>query len=117
VRVQINDWIRARCPENGSGVPQLAGTPGAVASPFLSGWFETADTVESARNSGKWKATGSASGYTADGVHPSQTGHAAMAAAIDTVAVQSAYNAQPLTSPRRIMTVSIGGTPTAIRLS
>jgi lysophospholipase L1-like esterase len=42
--------------------------------------FETADTVETTRNSGKWKSPG----YTADGTHPSATGHAAMAGAVTT---------------------------------
>lgn len=60
VRTSVNDWIRT--------------TP----SP-LSGYFEVADTVESARNSGIWKAL-----YTADGTHPSLTGHNAAAAAVTT---------------------------------
>lgn len=58
-RTNINDWIRT--------------TPAPLA-----GYFETADAVESARNSGLWKAPG----YTADGLHPSSAGHIAMAAAI-----------------------------------
>jgi lysophospholipase L1-like esterase len=59
-RVTINDWIRT--------------TPAP-----LSGYFETADAVESARNSGLWKPL-----YTNDGTHPLAIGHAAMAATIDT---------------------------------
>lgn len=39
----------------------------------LSGVFEGADQVESARNSGIWKA-----GYTADGIHGNQTGNVAI---------------------------------------
>lgn len=46
----------------------------------LTSFFEIADTVESSRNSGRWKAPG----YTADGIHPSAVGHAAMAAGINT---------------------------------
>jgi lysophospholipase L1-like esterase len=60
-RVALNDWIRS--------------TPAPLA-----GYFETADTVETTRNSGKWKSPG----YTADGTHPSATGHAAMAGAVTT---------------------------------
>jgi hypothetical protein len=60
VRNNLNDWIRT--------IP----TP-------LSGYFETADIVESARNSGKWKAV-----YTTDGIHPKDTTiHSLMAAAIN----------------------------------
>lgn len=46
----------------------------AVASP-LAGCFEVADAIESARDSGKLKATGAANGYTIDGVHESQAGY------------------------------------------
>jgi hypothetical protein len=48
---QVNDWIRA----NTAGI---------------TGYFEVADAVESARNSGKWKAPG----YTGDGLHAVQAG-------------------------------------------
>jgi lysophospholipase L1-like esterase len=41
----------------------------ATPSP-LAGYFEVADTVESARNSGKWKAS-----QTSDGLHPNPTGY------------------------------------------
>lgn len=68
VRIQLNDWIRT--------------TP----SP-LSGYIETADAVESARNSGKWKVNGSANYATADGLHPSATMHTAMAATMPTFTV------------------------------
>jgi lysophospholipase L1-like esterase len=53
-RLTVNTWIRT--------------TP----SP-LSGYIELADTVESARDSGKWKA-----GYTSDGLHPNSTAGADM---------------------------------------
>jgi lysophospholipase L1-like esterase len=59
-RVAINDWIRT--------------TPAP-----LSGFFETADAVESARNSGRWNPS-----FTSDGTHPLPVGHIAMASAIDT---------------------------------
>ncbi|WP_342576510.1 SGNH/GDSL hydrolase family protein [Paenibacillus sp. FSL M8-0142] len=64
VRVRINDWIRT--------------TPAP-----LSGYFETADTVETSRNSGIWKQ---GMVLTTDnlGIHPSAAGHLAMMAAIDT---------------------------------
>lgn len=58
-RTQLNDWIRT------------------IPSP-LTGYIEVADAVESARNSGLWKAPD----YTADGVHPRDTGHAAIAAIV-----------------------------------
>jgi lysophospholipase L1-like esterase len=61
VRGQANAWIRA-------------GADG-----LINGFFETADAVESARDSGFWASTG----LTSDGAHPSTTGHAAIAAAIN----------------------------------
>jgi lysophospholipase L1-like esterase len=60
LRTQYNDWVRT------------------LPAP-LTGYFDTADAVETARNSGIWKA-----GYAADGLHPNATGHAALAAVIDT---------------------------------
>ncbi|OIB04814.1 hypothetical protein AK95_14440 [Paenibacillus sp. LC231] len=64
VRTRLNDWIRT--------------TPAP-----LSGYFETADTVETSRNSGIWKQ---GMVLTTDnlGIHPSAAGHLAMMAAIDT---------------------------------
>ena len=59
-RVTLNAWIRA----NTAGI---------------SGFFEVADVVESARDSGRWKA-----GATADGIHPTDAMHTTMAAAITT---------------------------------
>lgn len=50
----------------------------AVPAPLYS-CFEVADAVETARNSGIWKAN-----YTPDGVHMNATGYAAATAAIDT---------------------------------
>lgn len=63
VRVQINDWIRT--------------TPAP-----LTGYIDTADATESARNSGKWKVTGAANYATTDGTHPTDVMHQAMGAAI-----------------------------------
>lgn len=56
-RVGVNDWLRAGAPiVNGAAV--AVGTAGALlagqAGHPLTGYFETADRVESARNSGKW---------------------------------------------------------------
>ena len=65
VRTQINDWIRT------SPAP-------------LRGYFETADQVETARNSGVWK-----SGLTDDGLHPSTAGLTAAGAAIDPAVIAS----------------------------
>lgn len=62
VRVQVNDWIRDGAPMNTADSSAAAtGATGAgivrkgnAAHP-LDDYFETADTVESARNSGLWK--------------------------------------------------------------
>lgn len=61
-RTTVNDWIRA-----GAGG-------------LLNGYFETADVVETARNSGLWKVNGTANAYTVDGTHPSPLGHSLLAA-------------------------------------
>jgi lysophospholipase L1-like esterase len=57
-RTTLNDWIRAGAPIV-SGTAVAVGTGGAVlagqAGHPLYGYFETADTVETARNSGLWK--------------------------------------------------------------
>jgi lysophospholipase L1-like esterase len=53
------------------------------ASYGLTGYFDVADAVESARNSGKWIVTGAANYATSDGLHPSPAGHALMAAVIN----------------------------------
>jgi lysophospholipase L1-like esterase len=76
-RTTLNDWFR-------DGAPMLAGVAapgttdpaakraGAAGHP-LTGYIEVADTVESARNSGKWAVDAGA--LTADGTHPNTTGH------------------------------------------
>lgn len=56
IRVAYNAWVRT------------------LPAP-LSGYFEAADAVESARDSGKWKAN-----YTPDGLHPAGAGATACAA-------------------------------------
>ncbi len=50
IRVQFNDWVRS----NPAG---------------YAGYFDIADVVESARNSGIWKADGTPGKWTADGTH------------------------------------------------
>lgn len=78
VRTAVNDWIRAGAPLTGpTGAIITMGTTGHP----LWGYYESADAVESSRNSGIWKASGSA--YTADGTHPSTLGHTAIAAIMD----------------------------------
>lgn len=39
------------------------------------GFFDVAAVVESSLNSGLWKVTGAADGYTTDGIHPNQAGY------------------------------------------
>lgn len=100
VRTGYNDWLRDGAPvDEDTLVPVATGTSGALRAgddghPLVA-YIEVADTVESARNSGKWKALGTSgrdASYTADGVHPTPgdypspashpagpEGHAAMA--------------------------------------
>jgi hypothetical protein len=42
--------------------------------PYISGVFEVADQIESSRDSGLWKVSGAAFGYTADGLHENSNG-------------------------------------------
>ncbi len=59
VRQGFNDWLRGGAPMS-AGAAVTVGTPGALlagqAGHPLTGYFEVADTVESARNSGKYRA-------------------------------------------------------------
>lgn len=64
VRSQVNAWVRA-----GAGG-------------LLRGYIEFADAVETARDSGVWKA-----GLASDGIHPNAAGHAAVAAAVDLASI------------------------------
>lgn len=93
VRTMTNAWIRAGCPEK-AGVPVVPGTSGAIPSPYLTGWFEVADVVETARDSGVWKQ-----GMTADGIHPTSAGHAAVAATIDLSGIFAAAGVTPPPAP------------------
>lgn len=52
----VNEWIRAN-------------------TAAIDGYFETADVLESARDSGKWKVDGTANKYTPDGIHPDVDGY------------------------------------------
>lgn len=63
-RGQINAWIRA----GGGGL--------------LNGYYETADVVETARDSGLWKPN-----YTTDGAHPVASAHQAIAAVVNLAAL------------------------------
>jgi hypothetical protein len=49
----------------------------------LAGHFETADIMETSRNSGIIKVTGAPFGYTVDRILPSQAMHALLAAGIN----------------------------------
>lgn len=84
-RTQVNDWIRAGAPIQ-SGAPVAIGTVGAtkMGNPGhpLTGYFETADVTETARNSGipLLSRTDPTDGLW---VHPNTAGQIALAAAID----------------------------------
>jgi hypothetical protein len=81
VRIAFNDWLRDGAPIDATtAAPLSTGSTtnairaGSGAHPLFA-VIETADAVETARNSGIWKAS-----WTGDGVHPNATGHAALAA-------------------------------------
>lgn len=83
MRVAVNTWLRDGAPMlNGSAVAVGSNTTGTVrigqTGHPVSLLLEVADAVETARNSGIWKA-----GYAKDGLHPKGTGYAAMAAAVN----------------------------------
>ena len=42
--------------------------------PGLTGYYDVADAIETSRNSGIWRVTGLANGYTPDGTHPNTPG-------------------------------------------
>lgn len=89
-RLQLNAWIRDGAPMlNGLAVASGSSAAGTLRAGDkghpLEGYFETADTVESARDSGLW-----APNLTADGIHPNDAGHDAMAAAVDLAAMAAA---------------------------
>ncbi|WP_377292331.1 SGNH/GDSL hydrolase family protein [Rhizobium sp. SG2393] len=78
VREDINDWLRDGAPLV-SDAPAPTGTAGATRAGSgthpLRSVFDVADVFETARNSGIWKADGTAAKWTADGIHPSQFGY------------------------------------------
>lgn len=93
-RIEVNTWLRAGAPLV-AGTPVAVGTGGAVtcdvydatgATKVFTGTgghpvsfvIDTANAVESALNSGVWKAPG----FTYDGLHPLAPGHIAMAGAV-----------------------------------
>ncbi|MBK6874018.1 MAG: SGNH/GDSL hydrolase family protein [Kineosporiaceae bacterium] len=84
-RRAVNAWVRDGAPISSTTLAPLSiGATGSVlrmgdASHPCAGYFEVADTVESARDSGIWKAN-----MTADGVHPNAAAHTLMATAINT---------------------------------
>jgi lysophospholipase L1-like esterase len=88
-RIEVNDWVRAGAPIHATTkTPVAIGTSGALLAGQtghpLSGYHEIADVVESARNSGIWKANGTANAYVdTDGLHPKSLSHIAMAAALN----------------------------------
>lgn len=73
-REQLNDWLRDGAPIK-DGLAAAIAAPDAIRSGHaahpLFGVLEMADTVESSRNSGKWKIDGTAFKWTGDGIHPS----------------------------------------------
>lgn len=79
-RTSVNDWLRAGAPiVNGS--PVSLGTVGALLAGQLghplTGFFDTADTVETFRNSGVYKSL-----MSSDGLHLTDAGQTAAKAAI-----------------------------------
>lgn len=80
-RLSVNAWLRAGAPIDPTAKTVVAvGTSGALlagqAGHPLYGYFELADVIESARDSGLW-----AVGTTTDGIHPGTSGKASIAAA------------------------------------
>lgn len=90
-RVQYNAWLRDGAPIS-AGVAVAVGTllatrAGASGHP-LRGYIEVTDQLETARDSGIWKAN-----YTADGTHPTTAGATAIAAALNPVTYFGARSA------------------------
>lgn len=90
VRTGVNDWLRDGAPVNSSYVAVAIGTTvagtlriGQVEHP-LTGYFDVADKLETARNSGIWKVSPT---LTADGTHPNVTGNVVAVSAFDITAV------------------------------
>ncbi len=94
LRLATNAWIRDGAPMIGTA-PALTGSNaagtiriGQHGHPVLA-YFEVADVCESARNSGLWKVTGVANGYTDDGIHPKSFVHTLMGDVIDTALIEA----------------------------
>lgn len=109
VRTPLNAWIRAGAPIV-SGVAVTPGTSGALLAGQpghpLWDWLELADLVEPTPDAGIWRA-----GYTDDGVHPTATGHIAMAAGLQLSQLPDLGSGQitgSLPTPTGTLT---GGTP------
>lgn len=89
-REQLNDWLR-------DGAPIVAGVAAPIGTTLanragdgthpLHHVLDLADAVESSRNSGKWRVDGTASKWTADGLHPSNYAHIQAAAALTSTGV------------------------------
>ncbi len=93
-RVSFNTWVRAGAPLDPTTLaPVAVGTPGAIvagsASHPATGYIETANTVESSQDSGKWAVNGTANYLTADGAHATPTAAQLISAALSPL-VQSA---------------------------
>lgn len=86
-RQSINNWIRAGAPMTAAFAPLLVGQLGALlmGQPGhpLTGYFDAADQVETARNSGIWRV-GLVYITDGNGLHPNSAGSAALANAITT---------------------------------
>jgi lysophospholipase L1-like esterase len=78
----VNAWIRDGAPMTAAFAPLAQNTFTALragdAGHPLQGYIEVTDAIESARDSGLWRAPG----FTTDGVHPSSMGHIAMSTAL-----------------------------------
>ena len=56
-RVEYNDWVRNGCTVDGTGAAAPAGSATVLPNPYgVVTYLETADVVETSRNSGYWKA-------------------------------------------------------------
>lgn len=104
VRVAINAWLRDGAPLNpttfasqatGTATSSTCVRAGSIGHP-LTRIFDISTPVETAVDSGFWKSTGAASGWTADGIHPTATGHNAMAATITSASVITDWHNYPL---------------------
>jgi len=86
-RVAFNTWVRAGAPLDPTTLaPVAVGTPGAIVAGSAShpavGYIETANTVESSQDSGKWAVNGTANYLTADGAHATPTAAQLISAAL-----------------------------------